>query len=221
MSRLRLTKAVHRYPDGTEVPLPDLRLEAGEELLVLGPSGSGKSTLLHVLAGILTPTSGEYHLADQRMEDLRGHALDRFRGRSIGIVFQRHHLLDVLSVSGNLDLARTMAGRPVDAVWRTKLLEQLDLADKADARISTLSEGQKQRVAIARAVINQPLLLLADEPTASLDDQRAAAVIDLLRSLARETSSMLIISTHDQRVTSQVRDIIRLSGPSASRGGEA
>lgn len=207
---IELTGASHRYRGAPPIALPDLRVGAGETLLVLGPSGSGKSTLLHVLAAILIPTEGVVRLDGRDVRALPASEIDRFRGRTVGVVFQRHHLIDVLTVRENLELARHLAGLPPDPPKVDRLLDRLDLIEKAGARIPELSEGQKQRTAIARAVVNAPRLLLADEPTASLDDHRADAVMDLLQGLAAETGCALVLTTHDRRVMARFERIVRL-----------
>ena len=171
---------------------------------MLGPSGSGKTTALHVLAGILRPTSGQVTVANQDLTALSPSALDRFRGKNIGIVLQRLHLIDSLTVLNNLLLAQYMAGETQDAARVREVLASLDLGDKANARPHELSHGQAQRVAVARAVVNKPKLLLADEPTSNLDDARCFQVLDLLLAQAKVCSATLVIATHDQRIKSRV-----------------
>lgn len=209
---LSLTSVYHQYPNGPAISLPDLRLNRGEQLLVLGPSGSGKSTLLHVLAGILKPTRGEYTLEGKDVYTLSQSVLDAFRGQQIGLVFQRPHLMDVLNVEENLLLANYMAGNAQQPKRARDLLDRLEVSDKRHTRISELSEGQKQRVSIARALMNEPALLLADEPTSALDDERAEVVTELLISLTREQKAALIISTHDQRIRSKISNVVELGG---------
>lgn len=209
---LSLTSVLHQYPNGPAIVLPDIRLERGEQLLVLGPSGSGKSTLLHILAGILKPTQGDYALEGKAVYGLNQAQIDAFRGQHIGMVYQRPHLIDVLNVEENLLLANYMAGNAKRPQRAKELLERLEISDKRKARISELSEGQKQRVAIARALMNEPALLLADEPTSALDDQRAEVVTELLVSLTQEQKAALIISTHDQRIRSKISKVVELRG---------
>ncbi len=199
-----LRQLTHHY-DGTEV----LRVEnwtaaQGEQWLLLGPSGSGKSTLLHILAGILRPAAGSAGIAGQDLSALSAAALDEFRGRNIGIVLQRLHLLPSLTVAENVQLAQFLAVLPQDAARVQEVLAGLDLADKAGVRPHALSHGQAQRAAIARAVVNRPRLLLADEPTSNLDDARCAQALDLLLAQAAACGATLVIATHDQRVKSRV-----------------
>ena len=196
----QLDQIRHRYGRQVVLDLPRFAGHQGEHHLVLGLSGSGKTTLLHVMAGLLRPTEGAVHIAGQDLARLSGDALDRFRGRTIGIVFQQMHLLATLTVRENLLLAQYMAGLPQRPNRVTDVLGSLDVADKAHAYPSQLSYGQKQRIGIARAVINEPRLILADEPTASLDDLRSRKVLDLLIDQADAYDATLVIATHDQRV---------------------
>lgn len=195
---------VHAY-DGKEVlRVNEWQAAQGAHWLMLGPSGSGKTTLLHVLAGILRPTSGQVMVADQDLMAMPAVALDRFRGKHVGIVLQRLHLVDSLTVMNNLLLAQYMAGERQDAGRVREVLSSLDLAGKEGAHPHELSHGQAQRVAVARAVVNRPKLLLADEPTSNLDDTRCVQVLELLVAQAKACGATLLIATHDQRIKSRV-----------------
>lgn len=194
----------HSY-DGQNVLAVDAWQAAqGEHWLVLGPSGSGKTTLLHALAGILRPAAGSIVVAEQDLAALSPSALDHFRGRHIGIVLQRLHLIPSLSVMENLLLAQYLSGMPQDRRRTEEVLASLDLAEKAGAKPHELSFGQAQRVAVARAVVNRPRLLLADEPTSNLDDARCLQVLELLQAQARACNATLVIATHDQRIKARV-----------------
>lgn len=206
-----LQNLTHAYNGTAVLNVASWQAEQGAQWLMLGPSGSGKTTLLHVLAGILRPTSGQVTVADQDMATLAPSALDRFRGQHIGIVLQRLHLIDSLSVMNNLLLAQYMAGETQDAARVREVLVSLDLADKADAHPHELSHGQAQRVAVARAVVNKPKLLLADEPTSNLDDTRCMQVLDLLLTQAKACNATLVIATHDQRIKSRVANHYELT----------
>ncbi len=211
-------QVVHGY-EGTEVlRVPSWSAEQGSHWLLLGPSGSGKTTLLHILAGILRPASGEVRVADQELTALAASALDRFRGRNVGIVLQRLHLLPSLTVAQNVALARYLAGVPQDAARVSEVLHSLDLADKAQAFPHALSHGQAQRVAIARAVVNRPRILLADEPTSNLDDARCLQALDLLVTQARACNATLVIATHDQRIKARIpnQHVLGAAAPSSS-----
>jgi ABC-type lipoprotein export system ATPase subunit len=194
----------HAY-NGTEVlNVAAWRGEQGSHWLVLGPSGSGKTTLLHILAGILRQTAGNASVAGQDLAALRAAELDRFRGRHVGLVLQRLHLIASLSVLRNLLLAQYLAGLPQDPGRAREVLASLDLGEKAEAYPHELSFGQAQRVAVARAVVNRPKLLLADEPTSNLDDARCQQALELLLSMAQACNATLVIATHDQRIRARI-----------------
>lgn len=199
-----LQQLTHRYDGSTVLRVDSWSAAQGAQWLLLGPSGSGKTTLLHILAGILRPSAGRAVIAGQEVAALSAAGLDRFRGRHIGIVLQRLHLLPSLTVAENVQLAQYLAGLPQDRARVHEVLAGLDLADRADARPHQLSHGQAQRAAIARAVVNRPQLLLADEPTANLDDARCAQALDLLLAQAAACGATLVIATHDQRVKARL-----------------
>jgi ABC-type lipoprotein export system ATPase subunit len=209
---LEIRDLKHAY-NGTEVlSVPAWRAEQGAHWLILGPSGSGKTTLLHILAGILRPSSGSASVAGQELPALKPAALDRFRGRNIGLVLQRLHLIPSLSVMGNLLLAQYLAGLPQDRARAQETLAALDLRDKGEAHPHELSFGQAQRVAVARAMVNRPKLLLADEPTSNLDDARCVQALDLLQAQARACNATLVIATHDQRIRARIPHHFELKG---------
>jgi putative ABC transport system ATP-binding protein len=201
---LTIDQLTHRYgPDArapAAVSVRHLSLSSGSHLCIVGRSGSGKTTLLNILCGVLVPTSGRVHLGGTDLFALGEAARDALRARDIGCVFQTFNLLDGLSAFENLTLAQRFAGVSASAARRraSELLEMLGLGPRAAARPSELSVGEQQRVAIARAVSKRPGLVLADEPTASLDDENAALVIDLLLETCR--SSTLVVATHDARL---------------------
>ncbi|MES2828161.1 MAG: ATP-binding cassette domain-containing protein [Bacteroidota bacterium] len=190
----------HHYQNGPEISFKDWDIISGEQWLLLGASGSGKTTLLHILTGILKPKKGEVLINNTSVYSLPAKKLDEFRGQNIGIVFQRPHLIKSLSIEENLFIAQTFAGLKTDAIRVNEVLTSLNLESKAKAYPDELSQGQLQRVSIARAVINKPALLLADEPTSSLDDKNAAAVIQLLMQQSELNQATLIVATHDKRV---------------------
>ncbi|PSL27915.1 ABC transporter ATP-binding protein [Dyadobacter jiangsuensis] len=188
------------FANGTTLRFPDWKVARGEQWLLLGESGSGKTTLLHLLGGLLRPASGRVTVNGTDLYALPSRTLDRFRGRHIGIVFQQPHLIRSMTVEENLLLAQSFAGIGKDVVRIREVLNALDMDHKRRAYPQELSQGQAQRVGIARALVNRPALLLADEPTSSLDNRNADAVIRLLSDLAASQGSTLIISTHDDRV---------------------
>ena len=204
---------VRREFDGRVVlDIPEWTVAAGGHCLVLGPSGSGKTTLLNIIAGLLRPTAGTVTISGQDIGTLGPGALDVFRGRHIGIVFQTLHLVSALSVADNLHLARYLAGLRRDEARLHGVLESLGVGAMAAARPRTLSQGEAQRVAIARAVINDPAIILADEPTSALDDGNAGHVLDLLSQQADMCGATLVIATHDRRIRSRFAAVLELGG---------
>lgn len=183
----------------------------GEHWLLQGESGSGKTTLLHILTGLLKPGKGEVVINETSIYQLPGAKLDQFRGKHIGLVFQRPHLLKSLTVFENLLIAQSFAGLKRDTDRVHQVLSSLNIADKLSNYPGQLSQGQLQRVAIARAVINKPGLIMADEPTSSLDDKNARAVLDLLIDQAELNEATLIIATHDNRVKERIEKSYSLS----------
>ena len=203
----------YSYGDGTTTALafPDLEIARGGSCAVVGPSGSGKSTLLHLIAGLLTPRTGSIHVAGQRMDTPSQRARDRLRGRLVGIVLQQLRLVASLSALDNLLLAQRLAGDPVDRESAVAQLVGLGLGDRLHHRPGALSRGEAQRVAVARALMGQPALLLADEPTSSLDDANAESVLRLLTEKAVEHGAALLIVTHDSRIRGRLEQEIELA----------
>lgn len=208
---ISLTSVAHRYDQQQDIRFEDWQIDAGSQWLLLGASGSGKSTLLHILTGILKPTQGTVTLKETSIYDLSSKALDQFRGRNIGIVFQRPHLIKSLSISENLVIAQSFAKLPTDLKRVNEVLDALGIAHKKNAYPDQLSQGQLQRVSIARAVINKPALLIADEPTSSLDDNNAAVVLDLLMQQSGANQATLVVATHDKRVKDAFKHTYELS----------
>lgn len=186
--------------------IPDIQLDKGQQLLILGKSGSGKTTILHILAGLLQPKSGEVLIDGTSLYSLKGTQLDKFRGKNIGIIFQKPHILPPLTVEENLSLANYFAGKKTDQI--NAVLADLGIGDKKKSLVNHLSEGEAQRVSIARALVNKPKLILADEPTASLDDENAEIVVKLLKEQADKHQAALVIVTHDQRVKKHISNQI-------------
>ncbi len=189
----------------------DLEIARGEAVAVMGPSGCGKSTLLHLLGGLDRPSGGEVWLAGKRVDGLSERGLAGMRRREIGFIFQSFHLMDELTAAENVELPALLAGlSPRQARRRAlDLLEQVGLADRGRHLPAALSGGQRQRVAIARALANEPLVVLADEPTGNLD---SAATLEVLRLLDRLHGSglTLVIVTHDQRVAATADRLVSM-----------
>jgi ABC-type lipoprotein export system ATPase subunit len=190
--------------------MPDLFCQAGSTILVTGNSGKGKTTYLHVLAGMLQPNSGEILIDNTNFTNLKGSKADKFRGKNIGVVFQKSHFIASLSVLENLEMASWLATGKKHTKRAKELLNKLDILEQAHKQPSQLSVGQQQRVSIARALMNEPKVLLADEPTSSLDDKNADNVIELLESLSKEYKAALIIVTHDSRIKAKFTNQITM-----------
>ena len=228
-------------PDGSETPvvdIPHFRIEHGQQVALVGSSGSGKTTLLHLIAGILTPDSGSVMFTDSlpspaaagpdsatlhyrapgpaadaiySLAQMSEGQRDVFRGRYLGYIFQTHHLLGGLTAMENVLLGMSFTGRPADRAWAKHLLTEVGLADRLDYRPAKLSLGQQQRVAVARALANRPAIVLADEPTGSLDAVNAQQVVQLIRSLCQEVGAMLLLVSHDPAVTGRFETVTHLT----------
>jgi putative ABC transport system ATP-binding protein len=189
-----------QYTNGPTLAFADVDLPQGGMLLLTGPSGCGKSTWLALVAALVAPTSGHLSAAGQSLKGLKGMAADAWRARAIGFLPQKLHLSAALSVTQNLALAQWAAGLPEDPVTIARALATLGVADLGARLPTQLSGGQAQRVALARAVLLKPQIILADEPTASLDDEAATDAVQLLLSTAQAHQATLVIATHDARV---------------------
>jgi ABC-type lipoprotein export system ATPase subunit len=189
----------------------DLDVAYGETVAVMGPSGCGKSTLLHLLGGLDRPNAGQINLAGQRVDRLRERGLARLRRDAVGFVFQAFHLMDELTAVENVELPALLAGRSPRAARRRalELLDRTGLKDRARFLPSALSGGQRQRVAIARALANDPLVVLADEPTGNLDSAATLEVLRLFDDL-HEAGQTLIIVTHDSRIAATADRLITM-----------
>jgi putative ABC transport system ATP-binding protein len=187
-----------------------LTVSRGEIVLIIGPNGSGKTTLLSMLGGLMRPTRGAIHLGDRALHELSDSALTDFRLRHVGFVFQGFRLLDVLSVRENVQLPIELAGGANARVAAEEMLAHVDALHLAERSPRVLSGGEKQRVAIARALANQPDLILADEPTGSLDSAAGEAAIQLLTGTARAEGRGVVIVSHDTRIARHADRIIRM-----------
>jgi putative ABC transport system ATP-binding protein len=215
VSALRAVAVSRRYGQGAglvrAVDEVDLEIDAGESVVVTGPSGCGKSTLLHLLGGLDLPDAGEVWIGDERIDRLSERARARVRRRRIGFVFQDFHLMEELDSVENVELPALLAGRSSRSARSRAhaLLEQVGLADRAKHLPSELSGGQRQRVAVARALVNDPAVLLADEPTGNLDTAATADVLRLFEQL-RTTGQTLVVVTHDVRTAATADRMIMM-----------
>lgn len=207
---IKLSNLKFSYGPAKTIAFPDWEAGQGSHSLILGGSGCGKTTLLHIMAGLKAVDTGTVVVAGQDLKQLKGHRLDVFRGGNIGLVFQKPHLLPVLTVGDNLLLAQYMAELKQDKSRIGEVLEALGLGDRWSAKMHELSQGEAQRVAIARAVLNKPQVVLADEPTASLDDANCDRVLDILEKQATLYNATLVIATHDQRVKERFANQLKL-----------
>jgi putative ABC transport system ATP-binding protein len=189
----------------------DLDVAAGETLAVMGPSGCGKSTLLHLRGGLDQPSAGEIRLAGQRLDQMGERALARLRRSAVGFVFQAFHLMDELTAAENVELPMLLDGRSPRAARRRAedLLTQVGLTDRAAFLPAALSGGQRQRVAVARALANEPLIVLADEPTGNLDSAATLEVLRMFESL-HAAGQTLVIVTHDARIAATADRLISM-----------
>ena len=197
------------YDNQVFFKFPNINLKSNEDLLIIGSSGIGKTTLLHLLAGLLNSNSGSIELFGKELNQLSSHQLDRFRKNNIGIVFQRPHFVNSLTVKENLQLAQYIGNKKNNNRIES-ILKNLNILDKSNKKTNLLSQGEKQRASIALAIVNSPKLILADEPTSSLDDSNCSNVIKLLKKQATEYGAQLIVITHDSRLKKHFNKSIEL-----------
>jgi len=203
----------YRYPQGTLLSFPDVDVPQGAVLLLSGPSGCGKSTWLALVAALVLPTAGQVTVAGQALNTLKNRASDAWRARAIGFLPQKLHLSAALTIQQNLAMAQWASGVAEDPPVIQATLQALGVADLAQRYPAQLSGGQAQRVALARAVLQKPQVILADEPTASLDDEAAAHAIGVLLATARAHNATLVIATHDARVAACLEPVLSPSNP--------
>ena len=185
-------------------------VEKGQFVAIIGPSGSGKSTLLHILGGVDRPTSGKVWLEGQDVFAQNEEQLAIFRRRQVGLIYQFYNLIPVLDVTENITLPVLLDGRKVNGERLEKLLETLNLTDRAHHLPNQLSGGQQQRVSIGRALMNAPAVVLADEPTGNLDSKNSQEIVELLKKSNREYGQTLIVITHDESVALQADRLLAI-----------
>ena len=207
---LKTVDVTFSYTKESSFNFPDIELSRGQPLLIIGKSGIGKTTLLHLLAGILSPDNGNIFINDTNITSFSNKKLDAFRGKHIGIVFQNTITVASLTVYENLQARLYFSGISNQKETIEGILNQLDLVSIKNQKPNTLSTGQLQRLGIALGVIHKPDIILADEPTSSLDDENCDLVIDLLKSQAKKSNANLIIITHDQRIKNSFTNTIVL-----------
>lgn len=185
-------------------------VEKGEFVAIIGPSGSGKSTLLHILGGVDVPTKGSVVINQTDISNLDETALAIFRRRQIGLIYQFYNLIPILTVKENLTLPLLLDGRKPDEKQISTLVKRLGLEHRLDHLPNQLSGGQQQRVSIGRALINNPALMLADEPTGNLDSENSKEIISLLRQLNKDFNQTVIIITHDEKIANSADRVITI-----------
>lgn len=198
-------------------------VDQGEFVAIIGPSGSGKSTLLHILGGVDTPTSGSVIINNTDISTLNETALAIFRRRQIGLIYQFYNLIPILTVEENITLPLLLDGRKPDKKMIESLVERLGLEKRLKYLPNQLSGGQQQRVSIGRAMVNNPALMLADEPTGNLDSENSREIISLMRKLNKGNNQTVIIITHDEKIALSADRIIsvedgRITGDEVSMG---
>ncbi|MSR34646.1 MAG: ATP-binding cassette domain-containing protein [Phycisphaerales bacterium] len=208
---VKLANVNFDYGEDFSLCIAELSLKKGEMALISGGSGSGKSTLLWLIAGLLRARSGSITVAGQRMDGVSESAADRIRASHIGLVFQTHHLLPEFSAQDNVALALMAAGEPekTHATRARELLEKLGI-ERVHVPVANLSVGQQQRVAVARAIVCKPTIVLADEPTASLDEMNATQAMDLIQQACREAGAALLCASHDRAMQSRFERVIQV-----------
>ena len=214
MEILRIQNLTKIYGSGdTEVRALNnvsFSVQKGEFVAIVGPSGSGKSTLLHILGGVDSPTDGKVFIEGNDIYALNENSLAVFRRRQIGLIYQFYNLIPVLNVEENITLPLLLDGRKVDRAYLQKLIDTLGIAERLTHLPNQLSGGQQQRVSIGRALVNNPAIVLADEPTGNLDSKNSAEIVELLKYFNRENRQTLIIITHDERIALQADRIIAI-----------
>lgn len=221
MKILEVTNLSKTYGTGeTQVKALDnvsLSVESGEFVAIIGPSGSGKSTLLHILGGVDVPTSGSVVINGVDISNLDETALAIFRRRQIGLIYQFYNLIPILTVKENLTLPLLLDGRKPDERVVDDFLKTLGLTERVNHLPNQLSGGQQQRVSIGRALINNPALMLADEPTGNLDSENSREIVSLLRKFNKENNQTVIIITHDERIAMSADRVISIEDGKITR----
>ena len=200
----------YSYNSNNTFEFPDFCLESTEDLLIIGDSGVGKTTFLNILGGLLLPQSGSITLNGTNYSDLNSKDLDKFRGKNIGIIFQSPYFVNNLNLMDNLLFSLFLSKNHQDKNVVIELLNQVGLKDKIYSKPNDLSQGEKQRASIALALIKKPNLILADEPTSSLDDNNCDLVVSLLKEQSQLSKCKLIIITHDARLKKHFKNSIKL-----------
>ncbi len=208
---LKWTDISYAYPNSSEIKFPNAVIENGSENLIIGPSGCGKSTLMNIIAGLIQPDRGSVFFDNEDIFSLNIAQRDKFRGQKMGIIFQSAHFMQSLTLKENMRLSQKLGKAKKGSTEIDRVLEMVGLEKHVKKKLSEMSVGEQQRASIARAVLSEPSVILADEPTSALDDKNCLSVLNLLRSIAKEYESSLLIITHDQRLKGEVESKIELA----------
>lgn len=201
----------YTYSESSNLSFDDILIEEREQWLLKGKSGSGKTTLIHLLAGILTPSQGSVSINNVLLEKLSQSGLDSFRAKNVGLIFQKHLFISSLNMYQNVLIPQTYAGGNNDKDLIYELMDGLGINKLAGKKPFQLSQGELQRFSIARALANKPKVVIADEPTSSLDDDNCERFIELIRTNCEQHEATLLIATHDARIEMHFEHIIRLN----------
>src|SRR5690242_6690527 len=224
---LRVESLSKSFSSGSQVIVVldevDFAIERGQMISVVGPSGAGKSTFLHLIAALDTPTNGDVYFAGTSLQSLNETELAEYRNRSVGLVWQRHHLLPDFTAAENVAMPLLIQGKPLGSALReaSEWLAEVGLADRVEQPAGKLSGGEQQRVAIARALVNGPNLLLADEPTGDLDERNAEAIFELMQHLHRSHQLTSIFATHNLSLARRADRVLKLEHGKLAPAGEA
>ncbi len=199
------------YSGSKQLSFQNLSINEGEQWLLKGDSGTGKTTLLHLLSGILTPTSGSIKVNGVYINELGQSENDQFRAKNIGLIFQKNLFVSSLNMLNNLSVAQKLAGSNVDEEYIHHLTDELNITKLIHKRPHELSQGEQQRFSIARALVNQPKIILADEPTSSLDNSNCNRFADIISQVCTMHKVTLLIATHDHRLDSRIDNLINLN----------
>lgn len=209
--KISATDIVFAYNRQTTFYYPPIQCNQEEALLITGKSGCGKTTLLHILCGLIRDYNGSVCISERDIEKMTNRELDKFRGQQVGIIFQRNHFVSSLNVMDNILLSSYLSSGKKDKAKAASLAGTLQIGELLNKAPAQLSQGEQQRVSIARALMNNVSVVLADEPTSSLDDDNAFAVAKLLQQQAKQAGAALIIVTHDERLKNIFNNSISLS----------
>ncbi len=211
MAYIKTENLSFQYPGRKVLNFPKLQISQNESWLLSGNSGSGKTTLLHLIAGILMPANGTLTIANTVINTLKPKELDKFRAQHIGLIFQKDHFIDALSMHKNLLYFAELSGKKADQDFMNKLLSDLGIDHLSHKKPATLSSGELQRFSIARAMINKPGIILADEPTSNLDDENCKRFTDLIIGICNNYEITLVVATHDARLKKEFENTIQLN----------